>query len=1198
MIHYQVGGSLTTQSPSYITRQADADLYHALQQGEFCYVFNARQMGKSSLLVRTKHRLEAEGYRCTVIDITNIGSENITPEQWYKGLISDLWRGFKLFRAVKLNAWKTEEAEFSLLQQLSHFIEVVLREFPKQKLVIFIDEIDSILGLPFTVDDFFALIRYCYNQRSLNPDYERLTFALFGVATPSDLIRDLRRTPFNIGKPINLSGFTFAEARSLTTGLTLQQGNPDAILQAILFWTNGQPFLTQKLCQLVLDVERTTPNLTIPPGNEAFWIESLVRDRLIKNWESQDEPEHLRTIRNRILNNPETAGRLLGIYQQVLQTFIALEENVDDLSEQAPIKTDDSPEQTELILSGLVIKNGGYLQVKNCIYSEVFNLAWVEQQLNNLRPYSQLLTAWVASGQQDESRLLRGNALQDAQEWALGKQLSDLDYQYLAASVESNNQAVQQALEAQRTQAVEARLVQEQKARNQQRRLLGVISGALVLSAVLGVLTFSQYRQAKQNEQLARRREVEALISASKGNHASHQRLQATVEAIQAYQEVQQLNPPDPDLTAKAMAVLRRVVYTVQEINQITIETNPRELAVQPGGELLAAGGSNGKIYLIQPDGTLVREIEAHAAEIETVIFSPDGQWLASTSKDQTAKIWQLDGTLVRALGEARSPIEQIGFSPDGQYIVVALSGASAQIQMTTLKGTTVARIPGAKLFSFSPDGQLLATTGEEPVIQLWRWPVPATSPTLVREIPLVAQPQQQERRQSRRRGVREFTFSPDGQLLAITGPGLMVELRRIDGTLVSHIPKPMTLSANLAFTPDSQQLATASDSTVVNLWNLDGTLAQTFQGHQATISAIALTPDGKRLISTDSDGSIRFWQWQTPFVQRLGFAENAFPSAMMDAVGTTLFSASTAARNLYIWQRQPSQRFPLMPAITVPEVHRQRIHDVAVQADGQVFATGSRDGTVKLWNLSGEHLATLESGSTVWDVEFSPDGQRVATALGNGKIQLWRKTDNGDFGKTPDEWVGHQADVRAISFSPDGQYLVSGSADKTVKLWQLSDNTRLQTLVGHQAGVYAVAFSPDGQHIASGSSDRTLRLWTTDGQLQQTILAHQGNVSDVVFSRDGERIFTASRDRTAKIWNRQGQLLYSLPNSELELMDLAVGENEQTLMVTGIGSSVMVWSLPDIFELDELDYACGWVKAYLATLPPEDSASNLCIAP
>ncbi len=84
---YQIGGSLPLDAPSYIPRQADQDFYDGLKKGEFCYVLNARQMGKSSLRVRTIQRLQAEGIACATIDITEIGSTDATLEQWYAGLI-------------------------------------------------------------------------------------------------------------------------------------------------------------------------------------------------------------------------------------------------------------------------------------------------------------------------------------------------------------------------------------------------------------------------------------------------------------------------------------------------------------------------------------------------------------------------------------------------------------------------------------------------------------------------------------------------------------------------------------------------------------------------------------------------------------------------------------------------------------------------------------------------------------------------------------------------------------------------------------------------------------------------------------------------------------------------------------------------------------------------------------------------------
>jgi hypothetical protein len=78
---YRVGGSLPEHAPSYVTREADQSFYYGLKSGNFCYVFNSRQMGKTSLLVRTLHRLRSEGVSCTTIDVSGRGSGDIQPEQ-------------------------------------------------------------------------------------------------------------------------------------------------------------------------------------------------------------------------------------------------------------------------------------------------------------------------------------------------------------------------------------------------------------------------------------------------------------------------------------------------------------------------------------------------------------------------------------------------------------------------------------------------------------------------------------------------------------------------------------------------------------------------------------------------------------------------------------------------------------------------------------------------------------------------------------------------------------------------------------------------------------------------------------------------------------------------------------------------------------------------------------------------------------
>ena len=1098
---YHIGGSLGVEAPSYVERRADQDFYDALLKGQFCYIFNARQTGKSSLRVRMKHRLKQAGFACASIDVTSIGSERVTPQQWYKGFASELWRGFGLVEKVPFKAWWGEQAGLSPIQQLSRFIEdVLLTEIANKKVFIFIDEVDSILSSGFSLDDFFALIRFFYNQRSHDLKYHRLTFALFGVAIPSDLIQDRNRTPFNIGRAIELTGFQIEEARPLLQGFTGRFDHPEKILAEILRWTGGQPFLTQKLCQIVVsadDDKLISDSASLnDPDQIAAWIKALVQSQIIDNWESQDDPEHLRTIRDRLLRNLQRAGRLLGVYQAILR------------HRSAP--ADDSAEQVELQLSGLVVKRGRKLTVLNQIYQAVFNQNWLDKQFAQLRPYAETLEAWLQSNRQDDSRLLRGQSLQDAQAWADSRSLSDLDYQFLAASQAIENQARQQA-EMARTQAAEARTqvaeaqLAKQKAISQwQQIVLATLSVAFATTAGLAVTAYFQYRRAIINE-------IQAIATSSKESFASERTLEAFIKALQARRKLNQTVGPPAELRDQVNAAIIQAVFGMKESNQLV--------------------GHDGSVY--------------------DMAFSPDGQLIASASRDNTVKLWRRDGALVNTLDGHRDRVHGITFSPDGALIASASQDGAVKLWrpngalVTTLTGHSA----GVNSVAFSPDGEILTSGSDDNTLKLGRRE--GNGKKRFRAYATLA---------GHRAPIRSVAFSPNGELVASGSGDGTIKLWGREGALVKTLEGHGDRVTRVAFSPDGEILASGSDDNTIKLWRPDGALLSTFRPHNSRVEGIAFSPDGQTLASVSNDDTIRLWRLDGALLDTLeGNSEGLRSVVFSPAVGDQLTLASAGEDGVInLWQ-------PDNTLLKIVAGHKDEVEAVVFSPDGRFIATASDDRVVKLWRIDGSLVTALrQHNNKADDLAFSPDGQRIVSAGEDNRVQLWSL--EGELLWSLDGPDGHTNEVEGVAFSPDGQLIASASDDKTIKLWR-PDGTLIKTLEAHTSRVEAVAFSPDGQLLASASGDHTIRLWRPNGALVRTLEAHKGGVGDVVFSPNGQLIASAGEDKTVKLWRIDGTLIRTFEGHRDRVRKVAFGKgtDQEILASAGADHTLKLWSFDGV---------------------------------
>ncbi len=716
---YTVGGTVQAGSGVYISRQADGELLALCRQGIFAYVLTARQMGKSSLMVRTAEQLGQEGIRSAILDLTQLGVQ-LTAEQWYLGLLVAIEEQLALDTEVV--AWWQARAHLGMTQRLSLFFEQVLLKEVAEPVVIFVDEIDTTLSLAFT-DDFFAAIRSFYVARARRPEFKRLSFVLIGVATPGDLIRDPQRTPFNIGQRVELTDFTSEEALPLAAGLGLAQAEAQQVLGWVLHWTGGHPYLTQRLCRVMAE-----------QAGGSRWSEAAVERTVASTFlgAMSEQDNNLQFVRDMLSKRGPDQVEVLTTYDQVRRGKPPVWDE-----EQSQVKS-------HLKLAGVVCRaENAVLYVRNRINRTVFDRKWVREHLPRtwwdriiesarreilvLLPVilSLLLLSLLMTGLAGYAWQQRDIAQQQTQ---LAKQESQRAQQQTQLAKREGERAQQQfqvALEQRQVAQKQTQLAQKNSQEaNKQRQ---AAEKQTRVADWQRQEADRQRQRAEDQTRLAKKQRLEAELR-EQGAVATNLLRVKPVDGVllairatgQSLSEFQKVFPPIQSSLLDAIDASRernlfqgheRYVYSV---------------AFSPDGQRIVSGSGDNTVRLWDLKGQAIGQpFRGHQGSVYSVAFSPDGQRIVSGSDDNTLRLWDLKG---QAIGQPFRGHERgvwsVAFSPVGQRFV---SGSDDNtLRLWDLKGQAIGQpFRGHESYvrsvAFSADGQRIVSGSADNPLQLWQ---------------------------------------------------------------------------------------------------------------------------------------------------------------------------------------------------------------------------------------------------------------------------------------------------------------------------------------------------------------------------------------------------------------------------------------------------------------------------------------------
>ena len=516
-------------------------------------------------------------------------------------------------------------------------------------------------------------------------------------------------------------------------------------------------------------------------------------------------------------------------------------------------------------------------------------------------------------------------------------------------------------------------------------------------------------------------------------------------------------------------------------------------------------GGDYQKWHL--PDGAISRLGKGRISESDRAIaFSPDGQRLAVASG---IGIWLYEMATKRphALLPTARLVHSVVFSPDGMILASGLDNGRVELwevetgtMIATFEGHIHARVTS---LAFSPDGTLLASGSWDQIIKLWN---------LEKREEVGAW---KVERNDNRVYTISVSFSPDGTTLASGFQDGTVRLWDIaTQKQIATLEEHTDYVTSVSFSPNGTTLASGSRDATIRLWDVaTGTNIATLEGRRYGVNSVSFSPDGTLLAYGSEE--VKLWDISTRrTIATLGEHTDGVNAVSFSPDGTLLASAGSRDGTVKLWDVETGNATTLFGD--------KKLFSMAFSPDGTLLASaGSRDGTVKLWDVgTGQTIATLRHTYWVGAMSFSPDGTTLAST-GYG-IELWDVSTR----RTIATLEQHTNWSETVSFSPDGTLLASGSFyDGTVKLWDVATRIDIATL-GPTGGVNAISFSPDGATLAAGvgrvrrGENGTVILWDVATQRNIATLEVYGAVLSTSFSPDGTILASGSWEGRIELWD------------------------------------------------------------------------------